>query len=358
LFLRGREKLAVSRVIGIDFLPGIARAVAVSGTANKFVVHCIGEITLPLHEEAPEQVVPDEVSLALRDFVKERGLRGFKGSFSFPERRSILRILSVPKMEREELVSTITFEFDQVMDEGVANYCLDFAVLGEEVQEETERLRVLVGMVPKKSIFPYIDALNGARIPPIRADIPAISALEALHLSKPSLLEGNSVAVHLDPLGGDVILFHNGELVFIRRISLSLNELQYAFRSIVESRSPEEVENIGGYKQDAYSVPEEFMHLAKPLSDMVLSEVERTVSFYKSQVQTVDYVIDQIVLCGNGVWPRNLDAVVQRDFGKPVVLSNPLDWVSGALAFKPSAEEEMDLPRFSTAFGVAVNSLP
>ncbi len=349
--------MPVSKIVGFDFLPGRVRAVAVSGSQSKFNIHKLGEISIPVHDEAPEQFFPDEVSLAIKDWVKESGLKGYKSAFCFQERKSILRVLSVPKMEEQELAYTIRLEFSQVMEENIDNYSLDFTVLSEEMQEEGGRQSVLVAIVPKSSLYPFIDSLETSKLPPVRASLPVLSSITSIQLTKPEYLEGNLVCVHLEVIGGDVLIFQNGELALIRRISLGLNELKYAYRGIIESKSPADVEDIGGFRRDDYVVPETHFSTAKPLVDMVYAEIERTLSFFKSQRQSLDYTFDRIIFCGNGIWPMNLDALLQKELTKPVILANTVDWARTNLSYQPSAEEELDLARFSVALGVALEAL-
>ncbi len=349
--------MPVSKVIGFDFLPGKVRVVALAGRYNKFSVSKIGDINVPVHDEAPEQFFPDEAAMAIKDWVRDTGLKGYRSAFSFQERKSILRVLSVPKMAEEELSSTVNMEFSQVMEDSMDNYCLDYSIIGEEVEEETGRYRILVAIVPKASVYPYVDTLEAIRLSPVRAGLPVLSSITAIHSTKPEYLEGNVVCVHLETIGGDVVIIQNSEIVFIRRMSIGLGELKYAFRGIIESKSPAEIENVGGYKQDDYVVPKEHFATAKPIINMVYAEVERTLSFFKSQRQIMDYTFDRLIICGNGIWPRNLDELLAKDIPKTILLSNPLDWARSSLAFEPTREEELELPRFSTALGVALEAL-
>jgi Tfp pilus assembly PilM family ATPase len=152
-----------------------------------------------------------------------------------------------------------------------------------------------------------------------------------------------------------VILFDRGELAFVRRITAGLSELKYSFAGLLETQ--EDIESIGGYRQDDYTLPEEHSELARPLVDMVLSEVERTLSFYKSQMQMLDYDYDELILCGTGVWPRNLATFIEKEAERKAIMANPLSKISSAFTFTPEAEESMTMPQFSTALGLALESL-
>jgi len=350
--------LAVGKVIGIEFVPGIARAVAVSGTRTRYSIGKVGELSLPVREEMPEQFLPDEGSIALQQWFNELGLRGFRSAFTFQERKSILRVLEVPPLNEEELMRTIYDEFNEAMEESLENYSIDFSVLGRVVhKEESEDLRVLVAIVPRGSIFPFADALQRIRIPPVRVNLPVLASLSAITATKPELLEGNVVCFHLDMIGGDVLIFSDGELVFLRRVTIGMKELKYAFANLVEQTPPEQVENIGGYKLDEYSVPEEHFSFAMPIVQMIHSEIERTLSFYRSQIQVSDYAFERIVLCGSGVWPLNLDEVLMRETSREAVVSNPLLWAGDRLTTELTSVQEMSLVRYSTAFGIGIEAL-
>ncbi len=348
--------LKTNKVVGLDFLPGTVRAVALAGSSRKFSVVAMQNINLPTPDDDPMHFDPQQVSLSLRDFAQSANLKHFHASIAFQERKSILRLLTMPIMPEEELRTTIRFEFDQVMEENIDEFAIDFSVLGEvEGDDGQTKNSVLVAITPKNTLFPYIEALEAAHLPIARINLPIIANLSAMHLVDSKLLEGNSVIVHLEHAGGDIILFDRGQLSFVRRVTISLGELKYAFNGAVETQVA--IESIGGYRQDDYKLPDEHFALAKPLVDMVLGEVERTLSFYKSQKQMLDYNYDRIVLCGTGIWPRNLVEIMERLSQQTVVLADPLSKLSSSFTFTPEVEESLTMPQFSTALGLALESL-
>ncbi|MCD6282211.1 pilus assembly protein PilM [bacterium] len=344
------------RVIGLDFLPGRVRAVAVAGTGKKFNVTAMQSIILPTPEDDPTHFEPQEVAISLRDFLQSANLKHYMAAVAFQERKSILRLLSMPVMPDDELANTIRFEFDQVMEESIEEFTIDYTILGEvEGDEGQTKYSILVAIVPKNSLYPYIEAVEAAHLPLVRIDLPVIANISALHMTDERSLNRNVVVVHLEQAGGDVVLFDKGNLAFVRRITAGLSELKYTFSGAIETQ--EDIESIGGYKQDDYKLPDEHTDLAKPLIEMVMAEVERTLSFYKSQMQMLDYSYDELVLCGTGVWPRNLATFMDKDMDEDVKLANPLSEVKRAFTFTPEVEESMTMPQFSTALGLALESL-
>jgi len=344
-----------NKVLGLDFLPGQVRAVALSGSRRRFSVVQASALHLPMPEDDPTHFEPQEVAISLKDFIHANGLKSYNAAIGFQERKSILRLLTMPVMPDDELGTTIKFEFDQVLDESIEEYVLDYTVLGEIEVDGATKNSVLVAIVPKISLFPYIEAVEASRLQLVRIDLPVIANLSALHHTDERLLARNTVIVHLEQVGGDVIIFDRGNLAFIRRISLGLNELKYMFKGVLETR--EEIETIGGYKQDDYRLPSEHYALGKPLVDQIMSEVERTLSFYKSQKQMLDYNYDDLVLCGTGVWPRNLSEVMEETTQFRVTLADPMSRLRDAFTFTPEAEESMTMPQFSAALGLALESL-
>jgi len=349
--------VAVTKIIGIDFVPGLARAVAVQGTAAKHSVLKAGTIPLPIHEESPEGFEPMEAAAALRDWMREEALRGFSAAISYQERKSILRLLSMPVMEADELHSTIRFEFDQVMEESIDEYSIDSCVLSKGPSDEGERMKVLVAIVPKSSIYPYVEAIEAAKMTIVRANLPVLANLSAVSRTRPETFESNCILVHLEVIGGDILIFDGGQLAFVRRVSLGAHELKYALAGLVEAKPPEEVDSIGGYKQDDYRLPEGFDAMGRPLVDMVNAEVERTISFYKSQRQSPEYSYENMVICGNGVWPRNLPDLTDRLLPRKVLYADPLGWSKERSALKLGAEEELNIHQFGTPLGLALDCL-
>lgn len=314
-------------------------------------------ISLPVHEESPEGFEPLEAAAALRDWMRQESLRGYSGAISYQERKSILRLLTMPVMDEEELHSTIRFEFDQVMEESIDEYSIDACVLSQGPTDEGERMKVLVAIVPKTSIYPFVEAIEAARMTIMRANLPVLANLSAVSHTRPDSFERSCILVHLEMIGGDIFIFDHGQLAFVRRVSLGAHELKYAFAGLVEAKPPEEVDSIGGYKHDDYRLPEGFDHMGRPLVDMVSAEIERTISFYKSQRQTPEYSYENIVICGNGVWPRNLPDLVRRVLPQEVIHADPLGWSKDRFNFTPGPEEELSLPQFGTPLGLALDCL-
>jgi type IV pilus assembly protein PilM len=345
-----------NKVVGLDFLPGQVRVVALTGSAKKYSIVAMQNLTLPTPDDDPTHFDPQQVSLSLKDFVQSANLKHFHASVAFQERKAILRLLTMPIMPNEELATTIRFEFDQVMEENIEEFGMAFSVLGEvEGDDGQMKYSVLVAIVPKNSLYPYIEAVEAAHLPIARINLPVVANLSALQLTEPSAVGANAVVVHLEHGGGDIVLFDKGQLAFVRRVTVGLSELKYAFNSAVETQVA--IESIGGYKQDDYRLPDEHYPLAKPLVDMVLGELERTLSFYRSQKQMLDYNYDQIILCGTGVWPRNLAELMEKQTQQKVTLSDPMSKLKSAFTFTPEVEESITMPQFSTALGLALECL-
>jgi type IV pilus assembly protein PilM len=128
-------------------------------------------------------VDPHTLGASVRQLLTEHGVRTKSAISSVASQSSlVVRPIEVPRMTREELASTMTWEVDRHIPFAASEVVMDFEPLipPEDLSEETQNMEVLLAVAQEDMIEAHVQTLYNAGLDPVALDVEPLSACRSL----------------------------------------------------------------------------------------------------------------------------------------------------------------------------------
>ena len=238
-----------------------------------------------------------------------------------------IRYTRVPRVPDWQLRKLMRFEVEEIGDQSGAEVSSDFNVLPALPEIEDEDV-VLLGMARDRLLEQHLDGLAaiGGKLD---AFSPNSLALYNAWLRYGVIEEDTVLLANIGHQNLDVILVRGPDLLFARNLTggSKLFDDALADRFGVGARKAEEIKirmatlEPGARYADANQ--EKASRAVLGAAGQLLSLLQSTVAFCKSQVKASALKVDRVLLCGGGARLAGLPAYLSQAMGVPVELFDP-----------------------------------
>ncbi len=178
-------------------------------------------LSVPLEDNVFKNGMPvDEAALksAIEMGIKQLNTKAKDVLLSIESSEILKREIQVPKVEEANLKDLIRFEVSQYLPIDVDDYVLQYQIISTEVEEEVEKLNVLIVAMPKDMAMYYFNLLEGLKLNPVGMDISGNNAVKLIKFSMNDALISNTTAM-ID------ISYSNLEIIILENSLNKLNRL-------------------------------------------------------------------------------------------------------------------------------------
>ena len=319
-------------LVAVDLGTYAIKVISLSGLPSAPQLLHWGYIPLQeLNELPPEEKRLATIS-ALKTFLIQQPLPTREVAASISGNTVIVRYVRFPKLSKQDLAASISFEAEPYIPFDIKEVNLGFHIL-EEVQEEGQKkMETVLVAAKKEAIQSKLDILTEAGLRPVVMDVDAF-ALENLHeishASQPETLLYLNIGHNVTNLA----ILENGASKVVRDIFIAGTTLTKAIQRQMQCDlataeklkkthglvTPEEKEKL--LAEDNREVLMTSQALQAVLRDLTV-EVHRSVDFYLSQAP--DRSISRILLTGGSANLRNIDTVLSAELKVPVQILDPI----------------------------------
>jgi len=313
----------------------------------------------------PKGVVENFEIKKADEFVKvlESAIRNAQGKIKgravvvcIPENKVFTRVITMPKMSKEEIKEAIHWEIESNIPISIEEAYYDWQI----IDGDSKNNQVLSVATPKKVIDNYLEVFG-------QADF-IVSAFEPV-----STATGRSV---LDPKdkaatlvldigldGTGYAIFKNGFPVFTSSGSVTGKLFTDAVANYfgIDWKKAESYKvkiGLGSNKREK----EESLAIYGSLLSLLLEELEKTIHFFENQIIKEDGIsakeskdensVTKILLCGGGSNLKGLASFLALNLKKPVVQANP--WQNVNFKEKLPLISKEEAQGYITAIGLAL----
>jgi len=402
--LFGRSK----GIVGLDIGSHAVKLVAMKPQRgdDPFLLTHFGIAELPSESIVEGAVVrPGDVADVIRELLANNKIKGSRIATAVSGHAVIVRRVTMPRMDEEELRESIVWEAEEYIPFDVDDVNLDFAILDEN--EEANEMDVVLVAAKRDRIDEFMSVIEEAGRQPVVVDVDAFALQNAFENAYP---ERQHEDVALLNLGASVInaaVLEEGRPVFWRDITLGVRQYiaalqrefmldyfdaeevlrragsttaadneqmdtelggwdgddEYDFDETIEDEAPEddapvgdpegaaEGDAIGGIR-DASTDPK-VQEVVGEVSERLITEIKKTFDFYHAQSMRERF--DAIFLAGGGAHVADLTARLEQRLGTPVELLDPLRRVSIPSTFDPEYVRSI-APQVAVAVGLAMRT--
>jgi type IV pilus assembly protein PilM len=263
----------------------------------------------------------------------------------------IVKQVTMPLMDDDEVGSALRFEARKHLPFDPQGMVLDFQVLGRYNTEK--RLDVLLAAVSHERLARYLAAL---RILGMDADIvdAAPLALTNALVHRADVEHDLHVLLDIGHTASHLTLYQRGEPYFSRRLEFGGRHLTEAIMrgTRVPFEEAEEFKVAAGSDEPGllvdWNLPE-MQAILHCLRDHLIDDVLRSLAFYRTLGRLPEHL--SLWLSGGTARLPGLPARMTEMFGFPVLVFNPLEYLSGD---PRGGRRQAAAPQFAQAFGLSL----
>lgn len=290
------------------------------------------------------------LSLSIKEFFESNPFASNKVIVAFPESQIFTRVITMPKMTEKELNNSMQWEAQQYVPVPLSDVSLDYKIIDHPA--DASQIDVLLIAAPKTLVQKYLTVLKEAGLDPIGIET------ETMAVSR-SLVSDNSgtpstMIVNIGALTTDLSVVSNRSIRFTRSISTGGSAMA---RSISQSlgfdlNQAEEYKRTYGLDQN--QLEGKIMQAIKPIFDVVVDEVKRSIAFYATHNK--EDKIKRIILCGGTASLPGIIVYMAASLDIEVQLGDP--WQKIYIPPKFSHKELENVgPSFAVAAGLALKDI-
>lgn len=261
-------------IIGLEMDSKEIRAVEITGNKKNPAISAWGRIDLPEGAVKEGKVAdPDLLSECIVKLMGQNKFRGKNVVLGVNNQDIIVRFATFPKVPDDKIRSMVRMQAEDYIPVPLAELEVDYIVTGEKESEDRKFINVILVGARKKMIGDYIKSIEraGLNITDIDSTMFALGRSSLIFSNT-----GNFAVVGFNNDLGNIMIFNNGILEFVRTVAIS---------------NTTEEGNVSG---------------ADLISNILINEIRSSVNYYLSK-NSVE--IMKIFICGTD---KNQEAVASQ----------------------------------------------
>lgn len=294
----GSENECVGLDIGSHSIKAIELKSKKKASSEIFKVKKIGYALLPRNAIVEGTIVdPGAVVQAIKNVFKESQISNKNTVISISGNSVIIKKISLPYMEMEELAESIIWEAKHNIPYPFEDSSLDYAIMPRASHLEDKNLGILLVAAKKDKIANYSNVIYQAGKKPEAIEVDAFALQNTLELNYPEIFREKTIAIiNLGANITNVVIIEKG-------IPQLFRDLTFGGSLIMESLSKDLNISFDNAEKIIKGIPVKELELEKhrPLLstsiENILREIEKTFSYYEAG-EKEEGKIDLILLSG------------------------------------------------------------
>ena len=289
-------------------------------------------------------------SKQLEKFYKEARFSIDKVVAALPESQVFTRVITVPKMSGKELETAMQWESEQYLPIPLEDVSLDYRVIGSSGM--VDKIDILLVAAPLTLTKKYLKIIGDAGLEVIGLETEALAAARSLVGLKPS--SPTTLIVSIGAGTTDISIVSSGFIRFTRSISTGGEALARAVSQELGFEIGRAREYMRSYGLEESQLEGKVMKAIKPIFDVVVSEVKRSIAYYTAHRK--DDLIKRVIVSGGVASLPGVLVYLAAALNLEVQLADP--WGGLLIPEKFGREELEDVgPRFAVAVGLALKDI-
>lgn len=298
--------------------------------------------------------------------VKGESLETGQVVCNLPEEKVFIRLIQLPKMEKEEIDEAIKWQVEANIPLPIDEVYLDWQMI-RPIKNNLDHFDILVAAAPKSLVESYLNVLKKSGLTALALEPESAAVVRSL-IKEDENTMGPTMIIDLGSTGTNFVIFSAGAIRFTSHISISGQTFGRAIMEkldVDETRAEElkikaDLDKLIEIKADSNKVSEEYgrvCQILEPLLADFSNQIRDYINFYHEHISHIhgpDGVIARILLCGGDSLLINLPDFLSRKLNLEVELGNP--WIN---IYSAPPEEVLGLSykkslAYTTALGLAL----
>jgi len=307
----------------------------------------------------------DVLAKEINNLLKQAGISAKRVILGISNQKVIVRLLTMPYMEKDDLDNAIQFQAQDNIPIPVEEAILDYHIVNEFKNEDNERsYQIILVAAQREMIESHIRALEKAKLKPYAVDVSSFALSRSL-LSREAVvpdekeLEKNTKAIGFLDIGETVTnisIVQNrmpffsrvtpiGDATFVKAVAdnlaISIEEAQKQRDEIGFSKPGADLED--GLKKSQLEVGKKVRKVLSGEVTKFVNEVRRSFEYGLTET-TKSEDLNELIISGEGAQDTNLVAYLKKSYPK-VTVGN---------IFNSIAMQNKDQLKKQSAYAIAV----
>lgn len=341
---------------GLDLSDLSVKAVWLDRSGKHDSIASFGSVPLALGNVVDGEIMnPEAVKSAVINLLGKAGPKKISTRrviCSLPETKAFLRIITLPKMELEEVKESIKWEIEANIPLTLDQVYYDWQVLDINLTQEKGKMNVLVVAVARSVVDQFESVLESVGLEVVGLETESIAQARSLLAEKNE--SSTTLIVDIGDRRTSFLIAIGSTPCFTSSVPLSSQMVTEAISKALKL-SFDEAEMLKiKYGLGSLAMKSPVLKAIEPVLENMAVEIEKSIDFYLDNLQ-YSSTVDSIVLCGGGSNMNGLLPYMTKRLGRPVEFGNP--WVNVRLGREIPIIDRRHSVQYSTAIGLALRGL-
>ncbi|MDP2837997.1 MAG: type IV pilus assembly protein PilM [Candidatus Moranbacteria bacterium] len=341
---------------GLDLSDLSIKAVWLDRVGTHDSVESFGSVPLAFGNVVDGEIINAEAVksavMSLLEKVGPKKIRTRQVICSLPETKAFLRIITLPKMEAEEVKEAIKWEIEANIPLTLDQVYYDWQILDINLTQEKAKMNVLVVAVARSVVDQFATVLESAGLEVVGLETESIAQARSLLPEKHE--KNTTLIVDIGDRRTSFLIAIGSTPCFTSSVPLSSQMITEAISKEMKI-SFDEAEAIKiKHGLGSLALKSPILKAAEPVLENMAVEIEKSIDFYLNNLG-YSSAIDAIVLCGGGSNMNGLLPYMTKRLGRTVEFGNP--WVNVGLGREIPLIDRNRSVQYSTAIGLALRGL-
>ncbi|MFC1705720.1 type IV pilus assembly protein PilM [Planctomycetota bacterium] len=341
-------------VWGIDIGGSALKAVRMREGREELEILGLCHLEYDIGEDG--QIAATESTEALEELLRRHPeIRKEQALVSRPGSAAFSRFIKIPRFDEGRLDEIVAFEAQQQIPFPVDEVVWGYSPVEPEEEDEDEDREVGLFAIKKELVYGFLADLQLSGLDPDGLTVAPLATYNFVRLDV-DYSDAKALVVLDIGFGHTDLIVVDGERYWLRNLTLSGSELTKA----IATRKKQTFDRAEEMKRQASGAGDSEAKKLYQATQLVLkdfvSEIHRSIGFYKAQNKDRKVEIGEVLLLGNGSKLPNIRPYFQRELGYPV---RTLKRLSALTLDEDLGGDDVELlreqlPAFSVAFGLAI----
>ncbi len=343
--------------LGLDIGSKSIKAVQLSGSSSSKRLVAYSSVGLEKEilsgdEEKAEELDAEALRQPLKKLISSGGFTTRNAVVSLPESKIFTRVIQMPKMSKKELSTAIRFEAEQYIPVSLDDVTMDWDFLPDSSATKDGKISVLLVAAPKKLISNIVEVLKKSGITAVAIESETISIVRSVVGDDTNL--PTTMIISIGASTTDLTIVKSGSVRFTRSIGTGGEALTRAISQNLNLGYEQAEEYKRSYGLDKSQADGEIAKVLTPVFNVILNDVRRALSFYKSRHPHDD--VKRVILVGGSAALPGATGFLAEALGIEIQLGNPWDSIEIPGSFNRQDVEEKG-PSYAVAVGLALKKV-
>jgi type IV pilus assembly protein PilM len=339
-------------LVGLDIGSHSIKAVELEAQANKGYRLINWGISQPLAEAIVDGEIMDRqlVTDAITNLLESRGIKSKSVVAAVSGRAVIVKKITMNKLSAEEAQQAVYWEAEQHVPYDINDVSLDFEILGP-APNDPKQMQVLLVAAKKDMVMSFSDLIRDAGLQPLIVDVDSFAAQNALEANYDF---GPDEVIAILNVGADITninITQGGVPYFTKDLQVGGNIFVEAAQRKFNLSQTEAGAAVRGESGPGLEM--------SPVIDQACEGLATAIDRAQAYLRTAGEAgpVTRIMLCGGSAMTSGVSEFLNRRFGIPCEIANPL----ARIAYDPALFAGQDImkvaPLLTVGIGLALRRL-